>query len=275
MFQCFPVKSIEVNGKECDANEERRFAITYLIQCLLSRGAVVKDQLLLEEILWERFLELVVLYYRQDDKLCEAALEDLVHMIDGRKRIGCLIHCFDSICQNRQRLRLVNGLTEQEEREGYMRVRKLVFTPTRVIYVAPETIMGNRVLRRFDHDGTQVLRITFRDDNNQKMRSTGTEDLLDMTANKYLNNGIRVANRDYGFLGCSNSQMRDNGAYFMMKYTNKAYRNFIHRNKTGNLAAFRPNIDNARKALGRFEKVENIPKMMARLGQCFTQSRVN
>lgn len=65
---------------------------------------------------------------------------------------------------------------DDEQREGYQRVRKVylllkytsvnylkvIVTPTRTIYVVPEMMMLNRVLRRFDPDGTNVLRVAFR-----------------------------------------------------------------------------------------------------------------
>ncbi|EGT47646.1 CBN-EGO-1 protein [Caenorhabditis brenneri] len=271
----FPRRHEVCGSREIDTNRERKFAITYLLECLISRGAVVKDQILLDEIIWHRFLEVILHYYTKDDKLCEAGLEDLVHMIDGRKRIGSLIKCFDRICQTRQKNSLVNGLTTEEMREGYQRVRKIIFTPTRVIYVAPETLMGNRVLRRYDHDGTRVLRITFRDDDNQKMRTNKTSTLLEKTVNNYLHSGITVAGRNFGYLGSSNSQMRDNGAYFMEKYSSSQCREYeaIHHVKPP--ITYNPKIQAARKNLGRFETIDNIPKMMARLGQCFTQSRLS
>ncbi|CCD31066.1 RNA-directed RNA polymerase [Caenorhabditis elegans] len=272
--EIFPPKYEIVDDKLIDVNEERKFSITYLIECLLSRGAIVKDQLLLNEQHWKNFLEIIIWYYRNDNQLCEAALEDLVHLIDGRKRIGSILKCLDKICQKREVMKLVNGLTEKESIEGYQRVRKVIFTPTRVIYIAPETIMGNRVLRKFDKDGTRVLRVTFRDDNNKKMRSNVTGKLLDRTANKYLEHGVRIANREYGFLGCSNSQMRDNGAYFMMRFTDKQLDRFYKCNPTASNINFKPKIDEVRFQLGRFSEIENVPKLMARLGQCFTQSRL-
>ncbi|PIC47063.1 hypothetical protein B9Z55_006540 [Caenorhabditis nigoni] len=271
----FPRKHEVCGSREVDTNRERKFAITYLLECLISRGAVVKDQILLDDTIWHRFLEVILHYYTKDDKLCEAGLEDLVHMIDGRKRIGSLIKCFDRICQTRQKNSLVNGLTTEEMREGYQRVRKIIFTPTRVIYVAPETLMGNRVLRRYDHDGTRVLRITFRDDDNQKMRTNKTSTLLEKTVNTYLMNGITVAGRNFGYLGSSNSQMRDNGAYFMEKYSSSQCREFEKTMRMAPPITFNPKIQAARKNLGRFETIDNIPKMMARLGQCFTQSRLS
>ncbi|KAF1768198.1 hypothetical protein GCK72_000010 [Caenorhabditis remanei] len=273
--EIFPVKYQIVDNREIDINEERKFAITYLIECLISRGAVVKDQILLDEGQWSNFLEIIIHYYKIDDKLCEAALEDLIHMVDGRKRIGSILKCFDKICQKRQQMNLVNGLTENEIRDGFQRVRKIVFTPTRVIYIAPETIMGNRVLRRFDKDGTRVIRVTFRDDSNGRLRASTTgEELIDKTAMKFFSEGVKVANRDYGFLGCSNSQMRDNGAYFMEKSTFGQRQRLLKNNPNANLIGFQPKILEVRRHLGRFETIENVPKMMARLGQCFTQSRL-
>lgn len=57
----------------------------------------------------------------------------------------------------------------------------------------------------------------------------------------------------YNFLGCSNSQMRDGGCYF--------------------LNATLPEILQFRKSLGDFPHT-NIAKYLSRFGQCFTQSRV-
>ena len=57
--------------------------------------------------------------------MCEAALEDLIHMIDGRKRIGAIYKCLVKICDTRHKNRLSGGLTEDELREGYQRVRKV------------------------------------------------------------------------------------------------------------------------------------------------------
>uniref|UniRef100_A0A1I7U5Y1 RNA-directed RNA polymerase n=1 Tax=Caenorhabditis tropicalis TaxID=1561998 RepID=A0A1I7U5Y1_9PELO len=277
LLELFPPNYEIVDGKSIDLNDERKFAITYLIECLLSRGAIVKDQLLLTESQWERFLEIIIIYYKIDDKLCEAALEDLVHLIDGRKRIGCIVKCLARICNKRQQMQTINGLSEKEIKAGYQIVRKVIFTPTRVIYVAPETIMGNRVLRKFDKDGTRVLRITFRDDNNARMRTNVTEELLEKTAHKYLEYGVRVANRDFAFLGCSNSQMRDNGAYFMVRYTQVQLEKYLESRgiRDGKPpASYKPLIMEVRRHLGKFENTGNVPKMMARLGQCFTQSRL-
>lgn len=59
--------------------------------------------------------------------------------------------------------------------------------------------------------------------------------------------------RKFNYFGSSNSQMRDNGCYFIN-------------------ATFEE-IEEIRKQLGSF-KIQSAPKMMSRIAQCFTQARV-
>lgn len=63
-----------------------------------------------------------------------------------------------------------------------------------------------------------------------------------------------VADRHFVYLASSNSQMRDNGCYF------------FDDGKDGK-------ANKIREKLGRFDRT-NIPKLMSRMGQCFTQSKV-
>uniref|UniRef100_A0A0K0DQ18 RNA-dependent RNA polymerase n=1 Tax=Angiostrongylus cantonensis TaxID=6313 RepID=A0A0K0DQ18_ANGCA len=225
-----------------DVVKERRFSLKYLIQCLISRGAIVKDQLLLDKSIWIMFLKIINFCYLQAREACLCALERLITMIDERKRIGSII--------------------------------KLVITPSRIIYVVPETIMANRALRKYDHDGTRMIRVTFRDDDNLPMRSNKTSArLIEKTLKKYLGDGVKVAGRNFGYLGSSNSQMRDSGAYFLEKYSNMMLTEYREKNHRDPPSTWQPKIVEARHFLGRFTQIESVPKLMARLGQCFTQTR--
>ncbi|XGW21981.1 hypothetical protein V3C99_004720, partial [Haemonchus contortus] len=253
---------------------ERTFSLLYLIECLISRGAVVKDQLLLDKAVWIDFLQTLHHCYLHGRDACIFALERVITMIDERKRIGSVVMTF---LKEYEVARGYNGkaeLTLEEIREGYTRVRKLVITQTRVIYVVPETIMANRVLRRYDYDGTRVIRVTFRDDDNQPMRTSKTSEyLIKETLGNYLRHGVYVADRWFGYLGSSNSQMRDSGAYFMEKSSRSERKDYEEKHGTSPPPEWQPKIDKARLQLGRFEEMESIPKLMARLGQCFTQSK--
>lgn len=66
---------------------------------------------------------------------------------------------------------------------------------------------------------------------------------------------ISFTDRHFVYLGSSNSQMRDNGCYF-------------YDDGKGGQA------HKIREQLGKFDHC-NIPKMMSRMGQCFTQAKVS
>ncbi|VDM54298.1 unnamed protein product [Angiostrongylus costaricensis] len=248
-------------------NRERRFSLKYLIECLISRGAVVKDQLLLKKTMWMTFLKVINFCYLQ-------ARERIITMIDERKRIGSIVKvglgCFKKSESNFLEvgkmvlLRRISSMFEE------------ITPPFRVIYTVPEVIMANRVLRMYDHDGTRMIRVTFRDDDNLPMRTNKTSlRLIRMTVRKYLCDGVFVAGRDFGYLGSSNSQMRDSGAYFLEKYSKAQYLEYSRLSGTSPPITWQPKIDGAREMLGRFTQIESVPKLMARLGQCFTQTRVS
>uniref|UniRef100_A0A0K0CZ05 RNA-directed RNA polymerase n=1 Tax=Angiostrongylus cantonensis TaxID=6313 RepID=A0A0K0CZ05_ANGCA len=152
----------QVERNPSDIVKERRFSLKYLIECLISRGAVVKDQLLLKKTMWITFLKVINFCYLQAREACLCALERLITMIDERKRIGSIIKAFICEYEIHRSREAKSTLSWQEIRDGYRKVRKLVITPSRVIYTVPEVIMANRVLRMYDHDGTRMIRVTFR-----------------------------------------------------------------------------------------------------------------
>ncbi|CAG9539819.1 unnamed protein product [Cercopithifilaria johnstoni] len=209
------------------------FSLEYLIAALLSRGAVVKDQILIT-------LE---------------ALERLLNMIDETKQVPCLFTSFEKIRNSLLGQKdVLEEIYQENKREGYQRVRKVVITPTRVLLVVPELLMGNRVLRMFDKDGNGALRIQFRDDDGTPLRlNTVGLFLIQTTTFNTLSRGIYIGNRHFVYLGSSNSQMRDNGCYF------------YDDGKGGE-------AHKIREQLGKFDRC-NIPKMMSRMGQCFTQAK--
>ena len=131
--------------------------------------------------------------------------------------------------------------------------------------------MGNRVLRsdpeRYPPD--KFLRVVFRDEDCSRVYSSNVGDwLIDRFILERLNEGITVggmepvlstenpmcSGRTFYYLGSSNSQLRDNGCYF------------IHVQHQDELNEFRVQ-------LGSF-KYDSVPKMMSRIALCFTQARV-
>lgn len=70
---------------------------------------------------------------------------------------------------------------------------QVVITPTRVLLVVPELLMGNRVLRTFDKDGNGALRIQFRDDDGTPLRlNTVGLFLIQTTTFNTLSRGIYI-----------------------------------------------------------------------------------
>ncbi|KHJ96424.1 RNA dependent RNA polymerase [Oesophagostomum dentatum] len=67
--------------------------------------------------------------------------------------------------------------------------------------------------------------------------------------------------------------MRDAGAYFMEKYSHHEYVEFLGKFHVPPPLTWQPKIQHVRLILGDFTNLENIYKLMARLGQCFTQSK--
>uniref|UniRef100_A0A915CZD6 RNA-dependent RNA polymerase n=1 Tax=Ditylenchus dipsaci TaxID=166011 RepID=A0A915CZD6_9BILA len=146
-------------------------------------------------------------------------------------------------------------LHEVHQKEGYVRVRKVVITPTRLLYVAPELLMGNRVLRSDPekYPLEKFLRVVFRDDDGSPVHANSVGDaLIQRFIGGKLRNGVLVAGRTFNYFGSSNSQLRDNGCYFINATVKE--------------------IEDFRTQLGSF-KMQSAPKMMSRLGQCFTQAR--
>lgn len=66
-----------------------------------------------------------------------------------------------------------------------------------------------------------------------------------------------IGERRYRFLGWSNSQLRDH-AFYMYAQT-----------------ADGSTISDIRRWMGDFTAIQNVPKLMSRMGQCFTQAQTS
>lgn len=91
-------------------------------------------------------------------------------------------------------------------------IRRLLFTPTRVIAQLPETDLLNRVLREFAVHHDRFLRITFCDEDGGSIGFTGSDDLY-TRIRKALRDGVYAAGEKFVFLAFSNSQLRDHAVW--------------------------------------------------------------
>jgi hypothetical protein len=102
---------------------------------------------------------------------------------------------------------IIDQLAEQNSKEGFQRVRKVglsegcnylfssqvVVTPTRLLFVVPELMMGNRVLRKFDTSGEHAIRVQFRDDDGTQLRRFSVGDfLINLTVGGTLEHGLTI-----------------------------------------------------------------------------------
>uniref|UniRef100_A0A7E4V712 RNA-directed RNA polymerase n=1 Tax=Panagrellus redivivus TaxID=6233 RepID=A0A7E4V712_PANRE len=233
------------------------FPLFYAIEAMVSRGGPLCDYLFKDRCeIYETFVDCVIEYYNRDiiDKVyvngnmakTVAALEQMAAIIE-RKALTVEACAVFRELHRQNKFNLVAELKPDLEAQGFMRVRKVIVTPSRLIYTSPELIMGHRVLRRIKADN--MLRVVFRDENNSKLYNFPAK-LIEMTVARIMTEGVIVGLKQFSYIASSSSQLRDHGCYF-----------------------FAGNKDDVCKfldTLGDFT-VEGISKMMSRIALCFTQ----
>uniref|UniRef100_A0A0K0DD89 RNA-dependent RNA polymerase n=1 Tax=Angiostrongylus cantonensis TaxID=6313 RepID=A0A0K0DD89_ANGCA len=260
---------------EVSVKDVGSFRADYAAKALVSRGCTVSDQLLLDECkrgadgeLMDShlFFERVRWCMKECTRACEEALENLLCAIDERRTVE-LLRAFHQMytvrvnaikrCQRGD----VRVLKKSLPRNCVL-VRKVMVTPLKTLFMAPEVMMTNRVVRRFGEEN--ALRCVFRDDSGAHVMTVTFHKQSSIVANivqKTLSHGLQINNRHYHFLAWSNSQMRDHGCYMYAPTLNC---------RTGDVSM---TVEDMRKWMGDFSGTKNVPKLMSRMGQCFTQAQ--
>lgn len=144
-------------------------------------------------------------------------------------------------------------------------IRKIIVTPTRLVYVPPTIELGNRVLRHFEAYQHRFLRIAFAEESLSKYLD-GFKFADDITERIRitLKKGIKIAGRYYEFLAFSSSQLREHSCWFFAPT----------RQNDDDDDALEENIsaDSIRKWMGDFSDIKVVAKYAARLGQCFSST---
>ncbi|GFS65766.1 RNA-dependent RNA polymerase 1 [Trichonephila inaurata madagascariensis] len=139
--------------------------------------------------------------------------------------------------------------------KGMCYVRRVIITPSRVIFLPPYEHFDNRIIRKFGIE--YMLRISIQDDNFEKLTyavqyNSKRDQIMEEVVVKILTNGLSVGSRHYEFLACSSSQLREHGLWMYAPDMN------------GNTAA------SIRQWMGDFSPIKNVAKYMARMGQCLS-----
>ncbi|GJV96678.1 probable RNA-dependent RNA polymerase 1, partial [Tanacetum coccineum] len=148
---------------------------------------------------------------------------------------------------------------------GLVYVRRVQITPSKVYFCGPEINVSNRVLRHYPDYIDNFLRVSFVDEELEKLYSTdlspraisqNAESRTDIYKRilSILNNGIVIGGKKFEFLAFSSSQLRDNSAWMFAA--------------TGRVTAA-----SIREWMGDFSRIKNVAKYAARLGQSFGSSK--
>lgn len=147
---------------------------------------------------------------------------------------------------------------------GLVHVHRVQITPCKVYFGGPEVNVSNGVLRNYLEYIDNFIRISFVDEDLDKMYSTNLCQRTSSTREERrtgiyrrilstLRNGIVIGDKKFDFLAFSSSQLRENSAWM-----------FASRN--GLTAA------SIREGMGDFREIRNVAKYAARLGQSFSSS---
>ncbi|KAI3778791.1 hypothetical protein L2E82_08176 [Cichorium intybus] len=206
---------------------------------------------------------------------------DFYELLDPQKRdIGCIEYvlekvyflkdcCYDPVRWITQEYRHNNRLRSPaisiDSDSGLVYVRRVQVTPSKVYFCGPEVNVSNRVLRHYSEYIDNFIRVSFLDEELEKLYST---DLSPRASNltgenrtgiykrilSVLKNGIIIGNKKFEFLAFSSSQLRDNSAWMFAS--------------TGRIDAA-----DIREWMGDFSSIKNVAKYAARLGQSFGSSK--
>ncbi|KAL2209053.1 RdRP-domain-containing protein [Sarocladium strictum] len=137
-------------------------------------------------------------------------------------------------------------------------VRKAIVTPTTMYLNVPSYETSNRVIRQYSHIADRFLKVQFMDEGEAgRLRAAGglNNDEIWKRVWRTLDKGIRIGDCVFEFLAFGNSQLRECGAYFFCP--------------TDHISC-----DDIRQWAGDFNHIKVIAKYAARLGQCFSTTRV-
>ena len=148
--------------------------------------------------------------------------------------------------------------------DGLVYVHRVQVTSAKVYFYGPEINVSNRVVRHFSADIDNFLRVSFVDEDFEKLhsadlssRSSKNNDArrtsLYNRVLSVLSNGISIGDKRFEFLAFSSSQLRDNSTWMFAS----------HQGLTAS---------DIRKWMGDFRNIRNVAKYAARLGQSFSSS---
>ncbi|AEO54847.1 hypothetical protein MYCTH_2297939 [Thermothelomyces thermophilus ATCC 42464] len=139
-------------------------------------------------------------------------------------------------------------------------IRRAIVTPTRMYFSTPTVETSNRVVRRYQHIQDHFLRVQFTDellDGRIRACEVDRDDELYARVCRVMTQGIRMGKWHWKFLAFGNSQIRESAAFFFCEP------------EDGSVTC-----DSIRQWMGNFDHITSVAKLAARLGQCFSTTRL-
>lgn len=225
------------------------FRCQYAWRALNAKSFEVLDQIINNYSQWNDFYLQLKLYEDTNSIALEKALFEFYNYLEK----GFIFSFLNAI---KVLFTYYCNIEDDDKIDGLCLIRRVFITPLRILYLPPQQHFENRVLRRYNPDF--ALRISIRDDNlnmlTHGLSKHNADSFLQNTIGKYLSLGIYIGNRHYTFLGASPSQLRDHGVWMYAIDDN------------GNTS------ESIINWLGDFSEIHNVAKLMARIGQCFSNS---
>ncbi|KAF7322454.1 RNA-dependent RNA polymerase [Mycena chlorophos] len=145
---------------------------------------------------------------------------------------------------------------------GAYNCRHVTVTPTRMIFDGPYPVQSNRVIRKYEGNEDDFIRVDFRDEdrlNYRWARDVDGSQFVRERVGKILKNGLFIGGRRFEFLAYSTSALRGHAVWFMSPF----------KDPNGTLIT----SESIRKSLGDFAGtplLKSPSKYAARLAQAFT-----
>lgn len=256
-YETFPI-NYELYATSIDRAtiSDKKFACQFAWEVVNGLSLEIRDQIILKYQLhftvdhWKIIKEFLKEYVRSVDALVSALyhISELINRKEVFTFEEALHKCFQYYQHNPSKF---------DAPEGMCFVRRLIITPSRTVCLPPSEHFDNRVIREYGPEN--LLRVSIQDDNFSKLtfavqyHARKNEFMWDVAGNLLINS-ISLGPRCYEVLAASNSQLREHGLWMFAK------------DHMGNTAA------SIRKWMGDFSHITNVPKFMARMGQCFSTS---
>ena len=187
---------------EVDIPKELPFRVKYAAQCVLNSFPFVKGRIT---------AKFATLLGSKPEQVTLVALERLAAALrrnsfcDPETKLGTLLDEMNF---------KAGGIPKQLLPTQCAMIKRMVITPTRLLFYTPEVMSKNRVLRQYNTD--QFLCVNVRDEDFSKISAAGGSiDHVLERVKRTLNSEVIAGGDVFLYLGSSNSQLRNHGCWFV------------------------------------------------------------